>query len=133
MQIARYCLWFLLIASVACPCRVDAQESASRPMTIVIVDEHGEPMEGVNFRAGIWRKNPFPGGNPEAVTDETGLVEFELPDDMYILRLWVWADGYTRLFANWEETAIKTGDGPPDRFTFRMMPGATIVQLAGPF
>ncbi|MGI9515674.1 MAG: carboxypeptidase-like regulatory domain-containing protein, partial [Pirellulaceae bacterium] len=102
------------------------QESGDRTITVVILDEDGQPLERVNVRANIWSRSPVLAPDRTQVTDETGRVDIELPGDMYILRLWIWADGYTRLFAGWEESEIKAGDVPPDEYTFRMIRGSTI-------
>lgn len=104
------------------------EEETEEDKTIVIkvLDENGEPMEGVHIHAGIWSKDRSFPPNQMNNTDAEGRVTVSLPDEFYILRLWASADGYARLFKNWEEDNIKNGDTPPADYTFRMIKGATI-------
>jgi thiol-disulfide isomerase/thioredoxin len=98
---------------------------AGRSILIHVVGPDGRPMAGVNVHRSVWTRKPGARGNVDRATDERGEARFELPEGMYIFRLWARAEGHVPLFAHWEEE-----DDPeetlPKEFTFRLERGTVI-------
>ena len=84
-------------------------------------------MAGVNIHRSVWTRTrkPVNDRNIDRVTDERGEVRFDVPETLYIFRLWARAKGHVPLFAHWEEE-----DDPeenlPEEFTFRLERGTVI-------
>ena len=108
-----------------------AQEGASRSrlprrsILIHVVGPDGKPMAGVNVQRSVWTRKPENNRHVGRVTDERGEVRFDVPETLYIFRLWARAKGHVPLFAHWEEE-----DDPeetlPEEFTFRLERGTVI-------
>ncbi len=99
--------------------------ASGRSILVHVVGPDGRPMAGVNVHRSVWTRKPGARGNVDLATDERGEARFELPESMYIFRIWARAKGYVPLFAHWEEQ-----DNPekslPKEFTFRLEPGTVI-------
>ena len=59
------------------------------------------------------------------VTDENGEARVDVPEGIYIFRLWARAKGFVPLFAHWEEDE-KPEESLPQEFTFRLQQGTVI-------
>ena len=78
------------------------------------------PLQGINITLGVWYQQTA--NTENFVTDENGIAEITLPEDLKIVRLWASGSGYTRLFANWEDEEFEGGASPlPEKFTFKMV------------
>jgi beta-lactamase regulating signal transducer with metallopeptidase domain/thiol-disulfide isomerase/thioredoxin/protocatechuate 3,4-dioxygenase beta subunit len=101
---------------------------AKRSMLIHVVGPDGRPMAGVDVHRSVWTRKPIKDANARGVSDDHGQVRFELPEEIYIYRLWARAKGHVPLFAGWEEQ-----DDPekslPAEFTFRLKRGTVIGGL----
>ncbi len=101
--------------------------AATRSIVIHAVGPDGKPMAGVNIERSVWTRTRKPENNRHIgrVTDERGEVRFDVPETLYIFRLWARTKGYVPLFAHWEEE-----DDPeenlPKEFTFRLERGTVI-------
>jgi len=94
-------------------------------MLIHVLGPDGQPMAGVNVHRGIWTRKHFRDPNRNYVSDDRGQVRMELPEGIYIFRLWARAKGHVPLFAHWEEEE-KPEESLPPEFTFRLQTGTVI-------
>lgn len=101
-------------------------KSEKRKIEVRVVGPDKKPVVGAQVMAGIWYQGTA--GTERFVTNEEGTAEITLPAETRIVRIWAWADGFTRLFANWEEEETKQGIFPPDEFTFQLI---TATQVGG--
>jgi thiol-disulfide isomerase/thioredoxin len=94
-------------------------------MLVHAVGPDGRPMAGVTIHRSVWTRKPVKDRNRDFVSDGRRPVLVDLPEDMYIFRLWARKPGHVPLFAHWEEE-----DNPetslPAEFTFRLRPGTAI-------
>ena len=99
--------------------------AAKRSILIRVVGPDGKPMAGVNVGRSVWTRKPGNNRHVGRVTDERGEVRLDVPETLYIFRLWARTKGYVPLFAHWEEE-----DDPeetlPEEFTFRLQRGTVI-------
>jgi beta-lactamase regulating signal transducer with metallopeptidase domain/thiol-disulfide isomerase/thioredoxin/protocatechuate 3,4-dioxygenase beta subunit len=97
-----------------------------RTMRVRVLGPDGRPMVGVRIHRSVWTRKPGARGNLDVVTDEGGEVTLEVPETLYIWRLWARAQGgYVPLFAHWE-MAENPEQNLPAEFTFRLDRGTTI-------
>jgi beta-lactamase regulating signal transducer with metallopeptidase domain/thiol-disulfide isomerase/thioredoxin len=100
-------------------------EPAKRTMRVLVLGPDGRPMPGVRIHRSVWTRKPGARGNLDVVTDDEGRVELEVPEGIYIWRLWARAGDYVPLFAHWEE-AENPERNLPAEFTFKLDRGTTI-------
>jgi beta-lactamase regulating signal transducer with metallopeptidase domain len=102
-----------------------AHEKPKRSMQIHILGPDGKPMSGVQVLCAVWTRTHIEDGNHGYTSDDRGQIGMDLPDGIYILRLFAEAKGHVPLFASWEER-----DDPetslPAEFTFRLKRGTVI-------
>ena len=107
------------------PERTKAPEKPRRTMQVHAVGPDGRPMAGVAIHRGVWTRKPIKDRRRDFMSDGRGPVVIDLPEGMYIFRLWARKPGHVPLFAHWEEE-----DNPetslPAEFTFRLRPGTAI-------
>ena len=114
-----------VVQKSAAVANAEPPEKTERSMLIHVLGPDGSPWPGSRFigRSGPGSPSRMPTG--DYVSDEHGQVRVELPEDIYIFRLWARAKGYVPLFAHWEED-----DNPekslPAEFTFRLQTGTVI-------
>jgi len=100
-------------------------QGAKRSMLVHILGPDGKPMAGVKVHRSIWTRKPIEPHNRDFVSDVNGQVELDVPETLYIYRVWARVKGYVPLFAGWEEQ-----DNPetslPGEFTFRLKRGTVI-------
>lgn len=99
-------------------------DAGMKTMQVRVVDSNGMPIQGVNIHRSVWTKVPFQ-ANADFLTNESGKVSVNLPESMYILRLWATKNGHVPLFVNFDS---RTMGGPdfPKEFTFTLARGTTI-------
>jgi len=107
--------------------RADANstEKPRRTLRVHILGPDGHPMAGVKIHRGIWTRKPFKDTQRNYVSDDSGQVLMELPQGMYIFRLWARIQSHVPLFAHWEE-ADDPETSLPAEFTFRLTRGTVI-------
>jgi beta-lactamase regulating signal transducer with metallopeptidase domain/thiol-disulfide isomerase/thioredoxin/uncharacterized GH25 family protein len=100
-------------------------QEAKHAMVVRVLGPDGKPMAGVNVHRSVWTRKPGARGNRDLVSDANGQVELDVPEGVYIYRVWARAKGYVPLFAGWEEQ-----DNPetslPAEYTVRMKRGTVI-------
>jgi len=101
------------------------QPEEKRSMLVHVLGPDGQPMAGVKLHRGVWTRKPIPNANMKYVSDENGEARVDLPDGIYIFRLWARAKGHVPLFAHWEEEDVPERSLPAE-FTFRLQKGTTI-------
>ena len=101
------------------------EPNPKRSLLIHVLGPDGQPMAGVKVHRGIWTRKDFKDLNRNYVSDDLGQVRMELPEGIYIFRLWARARGFVPLFAHWEEEE-KPEESLPAEFTFRLQKGTSI-------
>ncbi len=101
------------------------QPQEKRTMLVHVLGPDGQPMAGVKLHRGVWTRKPIANRNMRYVSDENGEARVDLPDGIYIFRLWARAKGYVPLFAHWEEEDVPERSLPAE-FTFRLQQGSVI-------
>ena len=101
-----------------------AQDFPKQTMAVTVVDEFGQPMEGVKIHRSVWTKEHFP-ANTDLVTNHEGQVDIVTPVATSILRLWATKKSYVPLFVNFEKRQM-SGKPLPADFTFQLARGTTI-------
>jgi beta-lactamase regulating signal transducer with metallopeptidase domain/thiol-disulfide isomerase/thioredoxin len=102
-----------------------ADDPPKRTMKVHVLGPDGQPMPGVRIHRSVWTRKLGARGNLDVVTDDQGQVLLEVPEGIYIWRLWARASGYVPLFADWEK-AENPEQNLPAEFTFRLDRGTTI-------
>ena len=64
-------------------------------------------------------------GNADYVSDDHGEARLDIPDEIYIVRVWARSKGYASLYTHWEEED-KPETTLPAEFTIRLRRGTTI-------
>jgi beta-lactamase regulating signal transducer with metallopeptidase domain/thiol-disulfide isomerase/thioredoxin/protocatechuate 3,4-dioxygenase beta subunit len=100
-------------------------EPTKRTMRVLVLGPDGRPMPEVRIHRSVWTRKPGARGNLDVVTDDEGETLLEVPEGIYIWRLWARADGYVPIFAHWEE-AENPERNLPAEFTFKLDRGTTI-------
>jgi beta-lactamase regulating signal transducer with metallopeptidase domain/thiol-disulfide isomerase/thioredoxin len=100
-------------------------EKPGRSMRIHVLGPDGRPMAGVKVHRSVWTRKPIKDANRDYVTDGRGPIHVDLPEGIYILRLWARTKGHVPLFAHWEEEDNPETSLPPE-FTFHLRPGTVI-------
>jgi BlaR1 peptidase M56/Carboxypeptidase regulatory-like domain len=101
------------------------QPQEKRSMLVHVLGPDGQPMAGVKIHRGGWTRKPIANANMNYVSDENGEARVDLPDGIYIFRLWARAKGHAPLFAHWEEEDVPERSLPKE-FTFRLQLGTVI-------
>ncbi len=107
-----------------------AQEAAPKTR-IKVVDQSGDPInDAVILKNYIWQPD---GADRRALdrqeyqVDENGVAVLELPGSAHSLQMYVRADGYVPMYAQWSREELAR-EKPPVEFTFQMTPG---IELGG--
>jgi beta-lactamase regulating signal transducer with metallopeptidase domain/thiol-disulfide isomerase/thioredoxin/protocatechuate 3,4-dioxygenase beta subunit len=113
--------------AAAKPAVVDEKPKPPPRKSILIhaLGPDGQPMAGVNIHRSVWTRKPVEDRNLDRKTDEKGEVPFDVPETLYIFRLWATAEGYVPLFAHWEENEDPERSLPAE-FTFHLRKGTVI-------
>src|SRR5271166_1842106 len=93
-----------------------------RTMLVHVLGPDGKPMAGVKIHRAVWTRKPNAKANMNYVSDENGEARVDLPDGIYIFRLWARVKGHVPLFAHWEEEDVPERSLPPE-FTLRLQQG----------
>jgi len=104
------------------------EKADQKKMRVQVIAPDRTPVAGASLTLGIWYQQTA--NTLHFTTDENGLAELPIPNELRIFRLSASAAGYTPLFAGWEENEIKSGTHPPEEFTFQMIPA---VEIGGIF
>jgi uncharacterized GH25 family protein len=122
------CHMLLATALAAFAFTAAAQEKgppvSTRPVRVVVTDESGTPLQGVNVHRSVWTKERFP-PNADYATNEKGEATFGVPHQVSIFRLWADKENYVPMFANFDARELKS-DPVPQEYTFRLEKGTTI-------
>jgi hypothetical protein len=82
--------------------QTSAQEKTEMTsMKVLLHDEAGKPVSGAKVHVSIW-SNPPTTPNLDLVSDDQGIVEFERPAKLSILRIWASKEKYVPMFSHWE-------------------------------
>jgi|GEM_PF-3157514 len=103
-------------------------EKQTKTMKVQVIAPDKTPVADASLTLGIWYQETA--NTLRFTTDENGIAEVPIPEELRIFRLWAFAGGYAGLFANWEEDEVKAGGLPPAEFTFQMIPA---VEIGGVF
>ena len=96
-----------------------------RSMLVRVLGPDGGPMAGVDVQRSVWTTVPVEDRNKHVTTDDRGEARIDVPRGLRILRLWVRAEGFVPLFANWEE-AENPEETVPEEFSFQLARGTVI-------
>ncbi|MGE0378930.1 MAG: M56 family metallopeptidase, partial [Planctomycetaceae bacterium] len=106
-----------------------AESDDLRMMEVQITDEAGTPLAGANLHVSMWfvkgYKSDLP-RNRDVQTDANGVVRFEIPRRLYILRLWPAKPGYVPEFLNFGQGTHDEGKGIPDHYKFQLAKGTEL-------
>ncbi len=97
----------------------------NRSMLVHVLGPDGRPMAGVKIHRGVWTRKRIPNANMKYVSDENGEARVDLPEGIYIFRLWARAKGFVPLFAHWEEEDVPERSLPAE-YTLRLQQGTVI-------
>lgn len=101
---------------------------AGRSIVIRAVGPDGKPMAGVNIHRSAWTRKPTKDRDLEGKTDAKGEVRFDVPETLYIFRLFVSEEGYVPMIAAWEEDEDPERSLPAE-FTLHLRKGTVIGGL----
>ncbi len=75
------------------------QPREDRSMLVHVLGPDGQPMAGVRIHRGVWTRKPLARANMKYLSDEKGEASVDVPDGVYIFRIWARAKGHVPLFA----------------------------------
>jgi hypothetical protein len=96
----------------------------TRPVRVLVTDEAGKPLPGVNIHSGVWTDERFP-PNADYTTNDKGEAVFGVPHQVRIIRLWATKENYVPMFANFDAREMG-GDPVPLEYAFVLEKGTTI-------
>jgi hypothetical protein len=106
----------------------DEPKVTPRTMQVAVVDADGRPISKAEIHVSVWTKEPFK-ATRDFVCDDEGRTNFDLPNEIQILRLWAKKAGHVALFAQWWPEHEQAPRPIPDQFTFRLTRGTRISGL----
>ena len=129
----RYCILGLCLLWIALPAVLVAQEKTAlqvdlaptTPMQLMILDESEKPVANASIHVSIW-SDPKSFPNRDLVTDADGLVKFERPKQLQILRVWASKEKHVPIFSHWETGTHNGGKDIPDVFKITLPIGHRI-------
>ncbi len=85
--------------------------TAEKKVKVILLNEAGQPVSDAKVHVSIWSKSPTPpiqdfGSNAE------GVVEFNRPARLSILRIWTSKEKYVPMFSHWESGHNEGGKIP---------------------
>jgi hypothetical protein len=81
-------------AKVAAGKNAKTEEKPRRSMLVHVLGPDGRPMAGVNIHRSVWTRPPIKDANRDVVSDERGEARVDVPDGIYIFRLWAHLKGH---------------------------------------
>lgn len=97
-------------------------------MRIRVVDSAREPISQAQIHVSVWTDESF-AANRDYATDAKGEVTIDLPETLWILRLWASKKGYAGMFINMAFDAQVHELVIPEEFEFRLSRGTTLGGL----
>lgn len=89
----------------------------------------GSPAADLPVSVGVWAidgDRRYTANPDDLRTDAGGVVRFDLPEEIYILRIFMDPPGHLPLNVHWEEAALKNGEDVPAEFAITLHKGVTI-------
>jgi Carboxypeptidase regulatory-like domain len=114
---------------------VTASRAVQRHLHVITLDQAGKPIAGAKIHVGIWSKDKNVKPKRDYITNAEGLATVELPDSLFILRVWASKESFATLLAAWERAELASGSEIPAEYVFHMEPavaaGGRIVDEQG--
>ncbi len=95
-------------------------------MKIIVVDADGRPVPEAQIHASVWTDDEAFRAIRDYTTDAQGEATADLPNTLWILRLWASKKGYAGRFISMETDANVHEIVIPKEFTFRLPKGTTL-------
>lgn len=100
-----------------------------RKMVVSVKDEQGMPVPDAGLKVSVWeitKSKRTMDANKDYQTDQNGRVEVTLPDELFILRMFLSPKGYVPIYVNMDRGRSNIGPLLPQHYEFVLQKGSRI-------